>query len=124
MSRNDQASRILRIISLLEHSSEGMRVPELLSRLNDQGFNCTRRTVYRDLDAIQGCGFPVENSDSGTDTGTWKISRLKNIGTKVVVTYEELLALFLARESLKNYEGSIFYASLESFFKVRKYVGR
>lgn len=117
MSRNDQASRILRIISLLEHSTDGMRVHDLVSTLNDQGFGCTRRTVYRDLDAIQGCGFPVENSDSGTDTGTWRISRLKNIGTKIVVTYEELLALFLARESLKNYQGSTFYASLETFFQ-------
>lgn len=116
MSRNDQASRILRIISLLEQSSEGMPVPEIMSSLTDQGFSCTRRTIYRDLEAIQNCGFPVENSDSGADSGIWRLSKLKTFGTKVVVTYEELLALFLARESLKVYEGTSLYKSLESFF--------
>ncbi len=116
MSRNDQASRILKIISLLELSSEGLRVQDIVNKLNDLGFSCTRRTVYRDLEAIQNCGFPVENSDSGTDAGIWKITKLKSLGSKVVVTYEELFALFLARESLKNYEGTVFHSSLESFF--------
>lgn len=116
MSRNEQASRILRIINILEQSSEGLRVPEIMTKLNDQGFACTRRTVYRDLEAIQNCGFPVENSDSGAESGTWKLSKLKTFGSKIVVTYEELLALFLARESLKTFEGSSFYASLEAFF--------
>jgi predicted DNA-binding transcriptional regulator YafY len=117
MPRNDQASRILRIINLLEQSLNGLRVSEIQERLNSIGFTCERRTVYRDLEAIQQCGLPVENSDSGEDTGVWKITKTKAFDSKIVITYEELLALFLARESLKVYEGTSIFESLGTFFK-------
>src|SRR5688572_25283703 len=106
MARNDQVSRILRIIGILELAKDGLRIPELLSKLNNEDFDCSRRTLYRDLDAIQLAGFPVENSESGEDSGVWKLSATARVHPKVAITYQELLSLFLCREAFRAYEGT------------------
>lgn len=124
MARNDQASRILRIIHILEKSTEGLRVAEILERLKDAGYPCTRRTIYRDLEAIQAGGLPLENSDSGEANGLWKLSQVKAFDSRIVVNYEELLSLFLARETLRVYEGTALFDSLNIFFdKFEKILG-
>ena len=54
MARGDQLSRQWKIIHTLIASSYGKTVPDLAEELD-----CTRRTVYRDLEALQAGGFPI-----------------------------------------------------------------
>ena len=56
MARGEQLSRQWRIIQLLINSHSGRSAAEL-----SQSLNCHRRTVYRDLEALQQAGFPLYN---------------------------------------------------------------
>ena len=54
MARGDQLARQWKIIQSLTAARYGKAVSELAATLA-----CHRRTVYRDLEALQEAGFPV-----------------------------------------------------------------
>ena len=54
MARGDQLSRQWKMIRTLISSTYGKTVTELADTLG-----CTKRTVYRDLEALQAGGFPI-----------------------------------------------------------------
>ena len=61
---------------MLDQNPEGLTVPELHARIRDT-FPVGRRTIYRDLEALDAAGFPVVAVKSG-ETVRWKLAnRLK-----------------------------------------------
>jgi predicted DNA-binding transcriptional regulator YafY len=70
---------------------------------------CSERTVYRILQVVERAHFPVySESVEGSLTGDrrWKFSRTTALSERVHFESHEILALYLARESLKSMKGS------------------
>lgn len=64
--RNRQLVRALKVLRELQTSRLGLRVEDLHARVDER---CHRRTIYRDLDALQAAGFPITR----TDDGRWRL---------------------------------------------------
>ena len=123
MARNKQVTRILRVISLLECTPAGFSVRELTQRLNNEGHPCELRTVYRDLEAIQDAYFPVTKEGSD-DESRWKLDSIASISPSIQFSYRELMALFIARNSLDAFRGSPVFDAIQGFFsRIEKVLG-
>ena len=64
-NRNMQVARIFQVLAILQSSRNGKSVTEIEAALIDRGFEVQKRTVYRDIDALETAGFPI-NRDDGT----------------------------------------------------------
>jgi len=114
MARGDQLGRQWKIIQTLISSSRGKSAVELAEELH-----CHRRTLYRDLEALQLAGFPIYTERSG---GKNRWSLLDTVKHRMPVPFNvtELMALYACRDMLKVFRDTAFYDSLESLFqKVR-----
>ena len=63
-NRNMQVARIFQVLAILQSSRNGKSVTEIEAALIDRGFEVQKRTVYRDIDALETAGFPI-NRDEG-----------------------------------------------------------
>jgi predicted DNA-binding transcriptional regulator YafY len=59
MSRNNQVTRILKVIHLLETVPRGFTVAELTEKLQEYGYKEQERTIRRDLEAMDHL-FPLQ----------------------------------------------------------------
>ena len=114
MARGDTAARLIRVIVFLETHPRGLTVPEIHKKLVDDGFECSPRTVYRDLQVIQKAYFPVVNEGDG-ETSKWKLQSIAVLNEKIQFSYHELMALFLARESLQALRGTALFNHINNF---------
>lgn len=64
--RNRQLVRTLKVLRELQTSRLGLRVEDLHARIDEPA---SRRTIYRDLDALQAAGFPLTR----TEEGRWRL---------------------------------------------------
>lgn len=103
--RNAQVARIYRILTLLEGAPQGLTAAELHERLSERDHEVSRRTVYRDLQALSDAGFPLAENDA-----RWVLERGTRINQYLALSARELLALHLAR-------GLLPWAELESVFR-------
>jgi predicted DNA-binding transcriptional regulator YafY len=123
MARNDQVTRVLAAISLLERNPSGFSVSDLHQKLVVDGFECSKRSVYRDLEAIERAHFPVTREGVGEDS-RWRLDSIASISRNIQISYRELLALFIARGTLDSMKGSPIYESIQSFFnRIEKALG-
>jgi predicted DNA-binding transcriptional regulator YafY len=115
MARGEQLARQWQIIQLLTVSREGKTARELSMALG-----CHRRTVYRDLEALQEGGFPVF-TDRGEDGRTrWALLDTAREPAPIPFRLSELMALYLGRDLLEPLRGTPFHEAMESLFaKVR-----
>ncbi len=123
--RNSQVIRIYKILNLLEGAPQGLTVGEIESRLKERGLEVSKRTIYRDLDAISEIGFPL-TEEKGIDENANRFILQENtrINGTLVLSIKELFALFLARGMLKPLEGTPFYDDLTSVFsKIEEKLG-
>ena len=90
MSRGDLVSRTWRLVRLLE-SPQGRTLSEL-----EQELGCSRRTVIRDLQGLQGAGLPIYDVRDGREK-RWKF--VDGFKSKIPPPFSltELLALYFAR---------------------------
>ena len=105
-----QASRLHDVIRILE-SRYGATVDELAEEC------CvTRRTVYRDLDAIRDAGYPLvsEPEDDGRTLYSF-ITGYKNL-PPITFSLEELMTLYLCRGQLGFLRGTPFQDDLDDIF--------
>lgn len=119
MSRNSQVSRIISILGILEGASQGLTVNEIESRAKDRGFDASKRTIYRDLEALNQAGLPIyEKDDDSRDSSAkvWVIDRTTKINQYLVLTPKELVSLYLARGVLSPLRDTPFFEDLESIF--------
>ncbi len=108
MARGDQLSRQWKLIQTLIAGSTGRTVADLADRLN-----CTRRTVYRDLEALQAGGFPI-TTEMRDNHSYWSMLNSSRQQVPLAVSIPELMALYFGRDMLRTYRGTVFYDAIES----------
>jgi predicted DNA-binding transcriptional regulator YafY len=135
MSTGKQASEqtLGRRIALLDRlpvgltASSGRTVTELTGYLNDSGFACGRRTVERDLEAIdevgsvwRGIGVDLQQGRDEADARLVRWSHTANSKALLFRTLsnEEALLLSLVEQELKFFMPASAYESLMHYLKV------
>ncbi|SEA06755.1 HTH domain-containing protein [Desulfuromusa kysingii] len=105
-----QASRLHDLIRILE-SRYGATVDELVEECQ-----VTRRTIYRDLQAIVDAGYPLVNERQ--DDGHVLYSFISGFSKLPPITFslEELMTLYLCRGQLAFLRGTPFQDDLEAIF--------
>ena len=105
-----QAARLHDVIRILE-VRYGATVDELAEECG-----VTRRTVYRDLDAIRDAGYPlVSEHEEGGQTVYRFITGFKKI-PPITFSLEELMTLYLCRGQLGFLRGTPFQDDLDAIF--------
>ena len=111
MARGDQLARQWRIIQTLISARHGKSVPDLA-----QDLGCHRRTVYRDLEALQAAGFPVY-TDRVEGKHVWSLLDTAKHSIPIPFTLPELMALYFSRGMMGVLKDTVFYDSLVSLFE-------
>jgi predicted DNA-binding transcriptional regulator YafY len=124
MSRNNQVTRILKVIHLLETNPRGYTAAELTSRLQDYGYSEQERTIRRDLEAVDQLfpliQLPVEDGREKR----YALDSVARVAKNVSFSVEELIALYLSRESMRSFSSSPLFQHVESFYnKLEKVLG-
>jgi len=105
-----QAARVQGILRTLG-ARQGITIGELAEE-----FCVTKRTLYRDLRALEEAGHPIL-SEIIDGTTYWKLeSSFKGV-PPVTFTLNELMALYSSRKLIVSPGRSPFHAELESAFK-------
>jgi len=116
--RNTQVSRIYRILDILDGLPDGLSVSELRTRLADRGHEASKRTIYRDLEALEQAGFPLFPDSKDPNEGQrWRLERTARVTNYLALAPKELVALFLARGMLAPLRDTPFYADLQAVFQ-------
>ena len=126
--RNSQVSRIYAILNLLEGAPQGLAVAQVLDRVKSRGHEASKRTIYRDLQALQAAGFPLSNSSGSymnedddkaevAKADLWILQRNTKINQYLVLSPRELVALYLARQVLNPLRDTPFFSDLERMFQ-------
>ncbi|BBO93009.1 transcriptional regulator [Desulfosarcina ovata subsp. ovata] len=108
MARGDQLSRQWKIIHLLSKSNAGKTAAQLAESLE-----CTPRTVYRDLEALQAGGFPI-TTETRDNHSYWQMLNPGRQEPPMAFSIPERMALYFGKEMLKTYRGTIFFDAIES----------
>ena len=112
MSRGRQMTRQWRIIQRLAASPQGATIDEMA-----EDMECCRRTLYRDLNALQEAGFPVYNPGTSGRKNYWALLPGRGQGLPFPLELPELMALYLGRDVLKILKDTFIYENLDSLFK-------
>jgi len=112
MARGDQLARQWTIIQNLLTSRTGRGVSELAETLG-----CHRRTVYRDLEALQSAGFPLYSDQDEEGRARWFLIESARRSIPIPFSMTELMALYFSRDWLRVLENTVFHEALESLFK-------
>lgn len=105
--RGEQLGRQWRLFQTLARSRFGIGLDALVAELE-----CTRRTIYRDLDALMLAGFPV-TSEKRDGRAHYKLMDTFHMGD-VPFTPDEILALAFGEDLLRTLEGTVFHDSVRS----------
>jgi predicted DNA-binding transcriptional regulator YafY len=115
--RGDQLARQWRLIQLLARRRYGAGLDDLAAELE-----CHRRTVYRDLDALQFAGFPV-TSEKRDGRVFYRLLETFELG-EAPFTPDELMALAWSEDLLQGLAGTVFHDSIHSALaKIRASLG-
>lgn len=105
-----QAARLHDVIRILE-ARYGATVDELAAECE-----VTRRTVYRDLDAITAAGYPLVPERQGDGTVLYRfVTGFKNL-PPITFSLPELMTLYLCRGQLSFLQGTPFQEDLDAIF--------
>ena len=118
--RNAQVSRIYAILNLLEGSPHGLTVSEITSKMEERSHGASKRTIYRDLEALASAGFPLFPKGEGeadSPATRWVLERTAKIDKYLVLTPRELVGLYLTRSVLAPLRDTPFFEDLERMFK-------
>ena len=110
MARGDQLARQWKIIQTLISAKNGKSVDQLA-----QDLHCHRRTVYRDLEALQAAGFPVY-TDRVKGKTVWSLLNTVRQSIPIPFSLPELMALYFSRGMMAMLKDTHFYDSLVSLF--------
>jgi predicted DNA-binding transcriptional regulator YafY len=99
MPRGNQLIRQWRLLRAIESSRLGRTATQLHLEVADLG---SPRTVYRDLEALQGAGFPLYQDDDGR----WRLLAPSEGGPAVPIQPTEMIALLLSEQVMAPLRGS------------------
>ena len=117
--RGEQFTRQWRILRTIETRKNGATVAELAEQED-----CHPRTIWRDLAAIQGAGFPLYSEYDGHKS-RWGFVEGYKFQLPVPFTVTELMSLYFYRDILRIFKDTLFYESLDELFrKVRSALPR
>ena len=111
MARGDQLARQWKIFQMLISSRRGKSVTDLAENLD-----CHKRTVYRDLEALQIAGFPLYD-EKVNGKNLWCLLDTDKNPMPIPFSLPELVALYFGRDAFKVLKDTLFYDSLESLFQ-------
>lgn len=112
--RGDQLSRQWRILRTIESGNRGATVAELAAQED-----CSPRTIWRDLAAIQEAGFPLYSEKAGHKS-RWDFVEGYKFQLPVPFAVTELMSFYFYRDILRIFKDTVFYESLdELFLKIR-----
>ena len=111
MARGDQLARQWRILQSLIASRRGKSAADLARELEYHW-----RTVYRDLEALQLAGFPIF-TDRVDGKNLWSVLDSARHHIPIPLSLTELMALYFSRGMMTVLKGTVFYESLETFFR-------
>ena len=111
MARGDQLGRQWKIIQVLIASRRGKSAADLSDELD-----CSPRTLYRDLQALQIAGFPIY-TERVNGKSLWSLLDTVKHQIPIPFNLTELMALYFSRDMLKVFKETVFYDSLESLFE-------
>lgn len=115
--RNSQVARILALLDILDGSTDGITITEMWEKLDKRGHTSSKRSVYRDVEALALAGFPLQPDSEESATQKWKLERNTRINQYFVLSAKELFALFLARGALTPLQSTPFYEDLQGIFQ-------
>jgi predicted DNA-binding transcriptional regulator YafY len=98
MPRGNQLIRQWRLLRAIEGSRLGRTAAQLSNEVADLG---SPRTVYRDLEVLQGAGFPLYQDD-----GRWRLLEPSEGGPVVPIQPTEMVALVLSEQVMAPLRGS------------------
>jgi proteasome accessory factor B len=101
MPRGRALQRTLKLLDLIARPS-GATIGEAAREMG-----CTVRTIYRDLQVLQGTGYPLYSTPDGEGV-LWKLVDGFRWRHQIPFTHEELCALWLGRDALAAIEGTAF----------------
>lgn len=112
MPRNAEVIRQWKLLLHLDRRAAGISVDDLARELN-----VTKRTVWRDLAALQEVGFPLVDEKVDRRT-TWRVMALplKSL-TDAGMSVTEVCSLYMGRELLLSLTGTPFEAGVNSLIK-------
>ncbi len=111
MARGDQLARQWRILQRLIASRRGKSAADLARELEYHW-----RTVYRDLEALQLAGFPIF-TDRIDGKNLWSILDSARHNIPIPLNLTEIMALYFSRGLMTVLKDTVFFESLESFFR-------
>ncbi|ACL06605.1 Helix-turn-helix type 11 domain protein [Desulfatibacillum aliphaticivorans] len=109
--RGDQLARQWRILRHIEASHNGLSVRDIMDLENT-----SRRTVYRDLEALQAAGFPLF-TEKIEGQARWAFIDDYKFQVPQPFTTTELMSLYLYGDFIKVFKDTWYYDALESLFK-------
>jgi predicted DNA-binding transcriptional regulator YafY len=112
MSRGRQLTRQWRILQKLAASPLGATIDEIAGAVD-----CCRRTLYRDLDALQEAGFPLYNPGTSGKKNCWAMLANDRLNLPFPLELPEVMALYLGRDVLKILKDTFIYDNLDTLFK-------
>ncbi len=110
MARGDQLARQWKIIQALSAARSGLSAAQMADELG-----CHRRTLYRDLEALQSAGFPIYNDRREGQT-RWQLLETVRKSMPLPLNLTELMALFFSRGMMRSLEHTFFWQAWESLF--------
>jgi predicted DNA-binding transcriptional regulator YafY len=111
MSRDKPVLRALKLLSLIERNTGGLRVSDMAEQLE-----ANPRAIYRDLEVLEELRVPLYTDKNGRES-FWKIDPDYRSRLSIPFSLSELLSLYLAQDSLRSLDGTVFYDSLRSVFE-------
>lgn len=112
MPRNAEVIRQWKLLLHLDGKAHGQSVDDLASELH-----VTKRTVWRDLAALQEAGFPLVDEKRDRKT-VWRVMHLPlKALTDAGLSVTEVCSLYVSRQLLLTLTGTPFEAGLNSLQK-------
>lgn len=118
-------NRYFAILNLLERAPHGLVVRDLYERLRDE-HPADERTYRRDLENLEYLGYLVSFLDPADEmrANRYRINRTLQAGKPLNLNLRELLALYVARNTLSPLKDTQFYKDLQGVFnKIEKLLG-
>lgn len=107
------------LVQTLASRRLGVTVRELAKEMG-----ASEKTIRRDLETLQGVGFPLEEIIETYGRKRWRITPTPQNPPQVSFDLEEVAALYLGRRFLEPLAGTMFWKGAQkAFSKVRSFLG-